>query len=229
MSGLMPFGPLAYEGTIATPYIARTTDPTTTNYTFNVPTIWINTSTGVAFILLGKPLNVANWQPFSSSSGEIFFLQGNTGGSVGPNGSGVIQVVGDGTTIDIAGDPSTHTLTASYIGSMTGITWNSVTSASPSNPIPIAASNGYICGGSSLVTFTLPSSPSLGDEFVIVSNTAQFEIFENGSQIIKVGTQSSTAGSGNAQSQALGTFIEFLYVGSNVFLASAPQGSITLN
>jgi hypothetical protein len=43
-------------------------------------------------------------------------IQGNTGGPVGPNGSNNIFVVGDGTSIDIAGNPGTHTLTVSVIG-----------------------------------------------------------------------------------------------------------------
>src|SRR5690606_1822135 len=44
-------------------------------------------------------------------------LTGNSGGAVGPDGSNNINVVGDGTTIDVAGDPGTNTLTISYIGS----------------------------------------------------------------------------------------------------------------
>lgn len=43
-------------------------------------------------------------------------LTGNTGGAVGPNGADNINVVGDGTTITIAGNPGTNTLTVSTIG-----------------------------------------------------------------------------------------------------------------
>jgi hypothetical protein len=46
-------------------------------------------------------------------------LTGNTGGPVGPDSSDNINVVGDGTTIDIIGNPGTHTLTASVIGGNT--------------------------------------------------------------------------------------------------------------
>jgi len=228
MSGLMPFGPLAYEGTVATPYILRTNNPTTANNTFNVPTIWMNTTTGVAFILLNKPLGVANWQPFVSGTGDLFDLEGNSGGPVGPDGAGVVHVVGDGTTLDIVGDPATHTLTASYIGSISGLTWQAVTSAAPVNPISLATGNGYVCDGALPVSFVLPAIPSLWDQFTVIANTAQFQISENALQVIRIGTQLSTAGSGTAQSQALGTVIQFLYVGSNVFLAFAPQGNVTL-
>src|ERR1700676_189959 len=42
-------------------------------------------------------------------------LTGNTGGAVGPNGSGNINVVGDGTSITDVGNPGTNTLTFSLI------------------------------------------------------------------------------------------------------------------
>jgi hypothetical protein len=49
-------------------------------------------------------------------------ISGNTGGPVGPDGSNNINVVGDGVTITIAGNPGTHTLTASVIGGGGGAT-----------------------------------------------------------------------------------------------------------
>lgn len=52
----------------------------------------------------------------ASSIGAVQTLTGNSGGAVGPDGSQNINVVGDGTTITIAGNPGTHTLTASVIG-----------------------------------------------------------------------------------------------------------------
>lgn len=45
-------------------------------------------------------------------------LTGNTGGAVGPDGSNNINVVGDGSTIAIAGNPGTNTLTVSTTGSI---------------------------------------------------------------------------------------------------------------
>lgn len=44
-------------------------------------------------------------------------LEGNSGGLVPPDGTNTIHVVGDGTTIDVAGNPGTNTLTISAIGS----------------------------------------------------------------------------------------------------------------
>lgn len=45
-------------------------------------------------------------------------IEGNTGGPVSPDGSNNINVIGDGTTISITGNPGTHTLTAAFIGSI---------------------------------------------------------------------------------------------------------------
>lgn len=49
------------------------------------------------------------------SGSPIETLTGNTGGPVPPTGFNV-NVVGDGTTIDVAGSPGTSTLTISAIG-----------------------------------------------------------------------------------------------------------------
>jgi len=53
MSGfnsLPPPGTLAYMGQISTPFIQETRDPTVSDTSFPIPTIWVNTSTSSAFI-----------------------------------------------------------------------------------------------------------------------------------------------------------------------------------
>jgi hypothetical protein len=136
----------------------------------------------------------------------------------------VINIFG-GTNITTSATGNTITINATS----TGFNWNSVTSVSPLNPIQIVAENGYICDGSSLVTFLLPLAPLIGDTFIIISNTSRFQINENGSQVIAIGTASSTAGSGNAASNSTGDEVEFVYVGGNIFRGFAPQGVISLN
>lgn len=110
-----------------------------------------------------------------------------------------------------------------------GFTWNSVTSASPPNPIQIVPQNGYVCNGVSLVTFLLPLAPNFGDEFIIISNTSTFRITENGAQTMRIGAQITSAGSGTVTSNTVGDFVQFVYVGANNFLSYSPQGTLTVN
>lgn len=48
----------------------------------------------------------------------VEFLTGNTGGPVGPDAGNNINVVGDTTTVNVAGNPGTHTLTISASASI---------------------------------------------------------------------------------------------------------------
>jgi hypothetical protein len=56
-----------------------------------------------------------SYGPIGGGGGTVNTLTGNTGLAVSPL-LGNINLVGDGTTITIAGNPGTHTLTASVIG-----------------------------------------------------------------------------------------------------------------
>jgi hypothetical protein len=80
----------------------------------------INIKSGVSgFSFVGNPGTNTLTFTGTSPSGDIVTLTGNSGGAVGP-ATGNINIVGDGTTIDIVGNPGTHTLTASVIsGGMT--------------------------------------------------------------------------------------------------------------
>lgn len=60
---------------------------------------------------------LATWVQYSVSVGALGSLTGNSGGSVGPSGGGNINIIGDGTTIDVVGNPGTNTLTISATGS----------------------------------------------------------------------------------------------------------------
>lgn len=50
--------------------------------------------------------------------GPLNTLKGNSGGFVGPDGGGNINVIGDGTTITVVGNPGTNTLTIELEGSV---------------------------------------------------------------------------------------------------------------
>jgi hypothetical protein len=58
-----------------------------------------------------------SFSPSSLPPGSVVeTITGNTGGAVGPNGLDNINVIGDGTTITVAGNPGTNTLTISTVG-----------------------------------------------------------------------------------------------------------------
>lgn len=65
--------------------------------------------------------NGAGSNPSFQSFNANRFLSGNSGGMVAPDGVGNTNVVGDGTTINVVGNPVTHTLTISAIGGVTPV------------------------------------------------------------------------------------------------------------
>jgi len=107
----------------------------------------------------------------------------------------------------------------------TGFTWNIVTSAN--NTVQIVKENGYICNGVSNVIFLLPPTPSVGDTFKILRNSANFQITQNASQQIRVGSQITTATTGTLTSNNAGDAVEVVYIGSNVFMSSSVIGTLT--
>ena len=129
-------------------------NPTTTDLGYQPTQRWINTVTFDEWILYNIPiingLVTANWQNTSNpGGGYISFLLGNSGGEVGPNASGVVNVVGDGTTITAVGTPSSNTITLSVIN--TGVL-ETLTGDSGGAIAPVAG-NITISGGLTNLTF----------------------------------------------------------------------------
>ena len=138
--------------------------------------------------------------------------------------SNIIDIVGaGGATTSALGNTITITVAAAP-----SLTWNLVTSILPVNPIQILKNNAYSCQGSFLVTFLLPLAPAFGDTFIVASTSARFQISANAGQQMRIGNVISTLGSGTATSRAAGDFLEFVYMGSNIFQCFAPQGTISL-
>jgi hypothetical protein len=88
--------------------------------------LWLNQDNETVWVLVSLAGNmsskgsIAVWSKIEASIGILNALTGNTGGAVSPDGSSNINIIGDGTTITIAGNPGTHTLTASVIGGGSG-------------------------------------------------------------------------------------------------------------
>lgn len=92
-------------------------DPNAQDNTFPPGWEWQNTVSGNFFKCQSATIAGAVWIPFAGmGTGTVVELTGNSGGTVGPDGGGNINVVGDGTTINIVGNPGTNTLTASLVG-----------------------------------------------------------------------------------------------------------------
>lgn len=191
-SGLMPPHVLAYVGDVAVPYINRTFPPNSTNNQFNVPTIWTDTAGQNSYILVAKPQGVADWIILGGSAGSVTNLEGNTGGVVSPT-AGIINVIGDGTTMTFSGSGST--LTGSVIGTIPQTFTSDSGVATPSaGNLNILGGSGVTTAGSG-ATITINASSTTPTSFVTDSGTAV-----PSSNVLHVsgGTNIATSGSGSS-------------------------------
>jgi uncharacterized membrane protein len=136
----------------------------------------------------------------------------------------ILQVKGvGGVTVSAPGSSNLINIAVS----VSGFTWNEVTDAT--NPNQIVAENGYLCYGSSLVTFLLPLVGNDGDTFKIFSVTSRFQIIPNGSQKLVIGAVTGLIGAmGTATSNSPGDEITITYMGNNTWQSEPPQGTITV-
>ena len=120
------------------------------HFNFVILDLWRNNLTNDVFILISLAGNqfskgqLADWYKITSSSGGVLSLTGNnTGIPVFPL-LGNINVKGDLTTIDVLGDPATHTLTISAVG--TGLV-SSLTGNSGGAVFPTAGNTNVVGDG----------------------------------------------------------------------------------
>jgi hypothetical protein len=100
------------------PTVVFAKPPAVTDFNYPITQRWIDTSNGNAeWFLLGFLSSAGvvspNWVKLASGTLTAESLKGNTGAAVFPDGSFNINVVGDSSGIQFAGNPATHTLTAS--------------------------------------------------------------------------------------------------------------------
>ena len=172
---------LSYQGTNASnpPNILYSQNDPTTYASQNVSLgdLWLNTANQTAWLLVALSKNLATWVQLGVTS-NILKLSGNTGGTVSPNGLGVISVVGDGTTITVAGNPGTHTLTASLVAggvfdTITGDTGGPI-SPNGSGTIFIEGTPGVVSvtGNPGTNTLTINATSSFATSYVTDAGTA---------------------------------------------------------
>ena len=122
--------------------------------------------------------------------GTITFLEGNTGGAVGPNGAGIIFVLGAG-TISVAGNAGTNTLTITDMDTA----WSSISANQA-----LVSNMGYFCvspGGA--LSLSLPAVSAQGDVIAVVLDGAtSFRITQGAGQSILYGNSSTTSGVGGS-------------------------------
>lgn len=189
-----PPGPLSYEGQVVVPYINRTFDPNSTNNTFPVPTLWVNTASSLAWLCVSKPAGVADWIPIGGGSTQLETITTPDAQVVHPVASNINFLQNGG--INITGnDPTTPDIKFQVTGG--GLPWTDVTGTTQQ----MAVHNGYVSDNAGLVTLTLPAVAAFGDVVAIGGKGAGgWTIAQNASQVITCGTHATTAGDGGSVS-----------------------------
>jgi len=156
--------------------------------------------------------------------GSVLTLTGNTGGPVGPDGLGNIDVVGSG-SVAVAGNAGTNTLTISVSGG--GLPWIEVVAGTQS----MAVDTGYIANFGTPITFTLPVLAAEGSIFRICGKGAGgYLIAQNAGQTVSFGIATTTLGIGGSLTAAdPGNTIELLCITTNTgFRVLSAVGNFTV-
>lgn len=173
------FSPLSYAGQNAsqpTNFTTSDSSPTVDDAReFNLGDWWLNTSNNTVWYLASTNGLTATWINAQASLSGLLTLKGNSGGPIPPE-LGNINVVGDGITINIVGNPGTSTLTASLIGGMVSgtLTGNSGGPVGPTaGNINILGSGVLsVAGNPGTSTLTITQSGAVASSFVTQAGTA---------------------------------------------------------
>ena len=176
-----------------------TRDPTTNDINYPLQKQWVNTALAKFWILTGFTTSNGvvspNWVLFPSNSMASETLTGNSGGPVSADGSANINVIGDGTTITIAGNPGTNTLTAQLVGAVTSLfTADSGTATPLAGDIIIAGGSGVSTSAAGH-TVTVATTTSVPTSFITDSGTATPSA--HALHIVGDGASIATSGSGS--------------------------------
>jgi hypothetical protein len=198
---------LAVGRSSTNPFITtfQTRDPGTTDVNWPVQQRWFNTNLNREWILLSLTVvagvTTADWVQIASGTSTVQSLEGNSGGAVGPDGSNIIHVVGDGTTVDIVGSAAAHTLTVST-GSVVATSYveNSGTAVPSGGVLNVVGDGTTITTSGSGSTITITGMASIPTTFNEDSGSATPS---SNTLNISGGTGIATSGSGNTVTIAL--------------------------
>jgi hypothetical protein len=144
--------------------------------------LWLNQENETVWVLVslagipGSHGSLATWSKLESGAGLLTTLTGNTGGAVSPDSGANINIVGDGTTITIAGNPGTNTLTASVIGGGGGGATSFPTDSGTATPI---------AGVINIIAGTSIQNSGSSVEFTGIGNIVELNVTDaNGNTII---------------------------------------------
>lgn len=230
LNGLTPLSYLGVNAYEPNDFIVDRRDPLTSDFNnFYLGTWWLNSSTSSLFYLAAVADGLATWINISSSSGAVQTLTADTGGPVSPT-AGNINVVGDGTTIDIVGNPGTSTLTISAIN----LTPTETLTGNSGGPVSPTAGNINIVGAGPLTvtgnpgtsTLTINQSGAVSTSFVTQSGTA---VPSAGALTIHGANGITTSGAGSTVTiSAAGTVAEHFITNPATGTATPAAGVLTL-
>ncbi len=171
--------PLAYLGDNAyqpSEFVTDNRAPTINDsQNFELGTTWLDITTENVWMLVNLAAGIATWVMVTGSGGSLTDLTGNSGGQVAPL-LGNINVLGDTTTINIVGNPGTHTLTISTVGTgvMSSLTGNSGGAVFPTAGNTNLLGTGVITvvGNPGTSTLTITPSGAIASSFPTDSGTA---------------------------------------------------------
>jgi hypothetical protein len=171
--------PIANATSSSSPFVDvfNTRDPTSNDVAYPIQKKWLNTLTGAFWELQNfvsaNGIVTANWVKIGSTLAAES-LTGNSGGTVFPDSSNNINIVGDGISVNVVGTPATHTLTINVTGFEPDYT--SVTHAmSPYTVLPTDTYLSVDCSAGP-VTLNFPNVPNFKETWTVKDRTGNASI-----------------------------------------------------
>jgi hypothetical protein len=201
--GIPPVGPLAYEGTIALPYILRPFDPPSSsspsNQNFTVPFLWVNYESGQSWILTQNTATTALWVLNGSSVSTPGILSLNT--TVLPNSGGNVNLQG---STNIAVTNSTNQIDLSFQGTLPNASLDNSTIGIVAGTGVVVSSSPVSLGGSTTVSVNnIPNSALQTIQNAALANSSISVV--GGTGITVTGSPVSLGGSVTIASSAVTT------------------------